>query len=168
MHDNQIYGLTKGQTSPTSDPCSAPEDRACNRNTPFNPLLIALAAGATFAARSLTGDPEHLAETMKAAIRHPGYALVDILQPCVSFNKRNTFAYYKERVYRLDASHDAGDRAAAMIKAMEFGDRIPIGILYRREEPTFHQKCPVLASGTPLVDWERDKGLTAALCREFV
>ncbi len=169
VHDNQIYGLTKGQASPTSDPCSGPEDRsACNRNTPFNPLLVALAAGATFVARSFSGDAAHLEMTMRAAILHQGYALVDILQPCVSFNKRNTFAYYKERVYELPASHDAGDRMAAMAKAMEHGEKIPIGIFYRREEPTFHQRNSVLASGKSMVDLEADPALMAELCGEFV
>lgn len=169
VHDNQIYGLTKGQTSPTSDPCSGPEDQsACNRNIPFNPLLVALAAGATFVARSFSGDPEHLAQMMKEAILHKGYALVDILQPCVSFNKRNTFAYYKERVQPLDASHNAGDRLAAMAKAMEHGDKIPIGVFYRKEEPTFHQKNAILASGKPLIDIEYDPKVAAALCGEFV
>ena len=169
VHDNQIYGLTKGQASPTSDPCSGPEDTsACNRNIPFNPLLIALAAGATFVARSFSGDTDHLVDMMKAAIQHKGYALVDILQPCVSFNKRNTFAYYKERVQPLDSSHNVGDRAAAMALAMEHGDKLPIGILYRREEPTFHQKNSVLAANKPLVDLEDDPELAAALCKEFV
>ncbi len=168
VHNNQIYGLTKGQASPTSDPCVTPADAwACNRVTPFNPLLVALAAGATFAARSFTGWPEHLAKMMTAALRHNGYALVDILQPCVSFNKHNTFAYYKERVREIDPRHDIRDRAAALALALEYGERIPLGIFYQKEEATYHQRNPVLASGRRLVDMADDPALAGELCREF-
>ncbi len=169
VHNNQIYGLTKGQASPTSDPCGNPGDQwACNRVTPFNPLLVALAAGATFAARSFTGLPEHLAKMLTAALRHKGYALVDILQPCVSFNKHNTFAYYKERVYELDAGHDVRDRSAALARAQEYGEKIPLGIFYQKEEATYHERNPVLASGLRMVDMEYEAGLAGELCREFL
>lgn len=152
VHDNQVYGLTKGQTSPTSNACSELPSAACNLSIPMKPLEIALAAGATFVARAFTGEKEHLATVMEAAIRHSGYALVDILQPCVSFNKVNTFAWYNERVYKLDEAHDPKDHRAAMEKAAEFGERIPIGILYQTQAPTYHQRRPGLYSGKPLID----------------
>ncbi|MBU4440081.1 MAG: 2-oxoacid:ferredoxin oxidoreductase subunit beta [Acetobacterium sp.] len=153
VHDNQIYGLTKGQPSPTSDPCDLSHKiNACNMGATFNPLLIAIAAGATFVARSFSGGKEHLAEIMQAAIKHPGYALVDILQPCVSFNKKNTFAYYKQRVKPLDESYDATNKLAAMEKAMEFGDTIPIGILYQEQALTYKEKRPELFDAVPLID----------------
>ena len=153
VHDNQIYGLTKGQPSPTSDPCDLSfKANACNMGVPFNPLLIAIAAGATFVARSFSGDKEHLAQIMAAAIKHKGYALVDILQPCVSFNKKNTFAYYKQRVTPLDQSYDATNKLAAMAKSMEFGDTIPIGILYQEQAPTYKEKHPELFDAIPLID----------------
>lgn len=153
VHDNQIYGLTKGQPSPTSDPCDlSHKTDACNMGAPFNPLLIAIAAGATFVARSFSGDKEHLAKIMQAAIKHRGYALVDILQPCVSFNKKNTFAYYKQRVKPLDETYDATNKLAAMEKAMEFGDTIPIGILYQEPAPTYKEKRPELFDTIPLID----------------
>ena len=151
-HDNQIYGLTKGQTSPTSDPCSDNRTGACNLSKPFQPLLIALSAGATFVARTFSGNPEHMAKVMKAAIEHKGYALVDILQPCVSFNKVNTFAYYKEHTYELEPEYDAGDLPGALLRSMEYGPKIPIGVFYQVEKPTYHMQRPAIYDGTPLVD----------------
>ena len=151
-HDNQIYGLTKGQTSPTSDPCGQGRAGACNLSKPFNPLLVALAAGATFVARTFSGNREHMAEVMKAAILHRGYALVDILQPCVSFNKVNTFAYYKEHTYPLEPDYDAGNLETALLRSLEYGPKIPLGILYRVERPTYHQQRPALYDGTPMID----------------
>ena len=167
VHDNQIYGLTKGQVSPTTDACTPQSRYACNLNLPMNPLLIALAAGATFVARGFSGDIEHLSEMMKAAIQHEGYALLDILQPCVSFNKTNTFAWYKERVYRMEG-HDSGSPDAAMKKVAEWGEKIPLGIFYQVKAPTFHQKHEVLAGGPPLIDRERDDKLVRKLCEGFV
>lgn len=152
VHDNQIYGLTKGQTSPTSCACAQLPSSACNLSTPLNPLFVALAAGATFVARAFSGDKQHLAAVMRQAILHKGYALVDILQPCVSFNKVNTFAWYKERVYPLDRRHNPQSFAAALKKAMEFGDTIPIGVLYQAARPTYHAMRPALYTATPLID----------------
>ena len=167
VHDNQIYGLTKGQTSPTSDPCSDTNAGACNLNKPFQPLLVALAAGATFVARSFSGNAEHMARMMKAAIQHQGYALVDILQPCVSFNKVNTFAYYREHTYELEADYDPTDIKAAVLRSMEFGAKIPIGILYRQEAPTFHQRRPEIFDGVPMIDKHPSPETLAALLRNY-
>ncbi|MDL2214061.1 thiamine pyrophosphate-dependent enzyme [Clostridia bacterium OttesenSCG-928-O13] len=152
VHDNQVYGLTKGQVSPTSCACADLPSAACNLSMPLNPLMVALAAGATFVARAFSGKPEHLAGVMEAAIRHKGYALVDILQPCVSFNKVNTFAWYNERVYELDKRYNPENFAAAMEKSAEFGEKIPIGILYQSQKPTYHQMHPEIYTGTPLID----------------
>ncbi len=153
VHDNQIYGLTKGQASPTSGVGLVTGVQTDgNINEPLNPVVLAIACGAGFVARGFTGHKEQLIALMKQAITYPGYALVDILQPCVSFNKTNTFGWYKERVYDLDASYDSGDKAVALIKAMEFDDKIPLGILYREEKCTYHQKNEVLKQGIPLLD----------------
>lgn len=152
VHDNQIYGLTKGQTSPTSCACSEQPSAACNLSQPLNPLTVALALGATFVARAFSGNKEHLAKVITAAIRHKGYALVDILQPCVSFNKVNTFGWYNERVYELGDDHNPADYAQAMQRGAEFGDKIPIGILYDVERQTYHEVRPQLYNGTPLID----------------
>jgi 2-oxoglutarate ferredoxin oxidoreductase subunit beta len=168
-HDNQIYGLTKGQASPTSMVGMVTGVQVFgNINEPMNPALMAIAAGAGFVARGFTGNADQLVSLMKQAIAYKGYALVDILQPCVSFNKLNTFAWYKERVYELDASYDPKDKAQAMQKAMEFVDRIPTGILYLEEKETFHEKNPVLKGGKPLAGRERDAGVAGKLALELI
>jgi 2-oxoglutarate ferredoxin oxidoreductase subunit beta len=153
VHDNQIYGLTKGQASPTTDLGHVTEVQvAGNVNPPLNPVLLAIALGAGFVARAFSGDKEHLTSIMVEAIKHKGYSLVDILQPCVSFNKVNTFQWYSKRVYKLDESYDPTDKLKAMEKAMEWGDRIPIGIIYREEKPTYCDKIEFLKEGPPLID----------------
>lgn len=153
VHDNQIYGLTKGQASPTSGVGLVTGVQTDgNINEPLNPVLLAIACGAGFVARGFTGHKEQLIALMKEAIMYQGYALVDILQPCVSFNKTNTFGWYKERVYDLDESYNSSDKSVALIKAMEFDDKIPLGILYREEKCTYHQKNEVLKQGIPLLD----------------
>jgi 2-oxoglutarate ferredoxin oxidoreductase subunit beta len=155
VHDNQIYGLTKGQPSPTTG------EGMVTKNVPFgvisqqfNPMALAVALDCSFAARSFAGDTEHLTAIMQEAILHKGFALVDILQPCVTFNKVNTYEWYRQRVYRLGKEHDPADRKAAFAMALEWGDRIPIGVIYRHERPTFEERLPVL-SGTPLVKQEQ-------------
>jgi 2-oxoglutarate/2-oxoacid ferredoxin oxidoreductase subunit beta len=167
-HDNQIYGLTKGQASPTSDSCSVDRTGACNLSKPFQPLLIALAAGATFAARTFSGNREHMVRMMKAAIQHKGYALVDILQPCVSFNKVNTFGYYKERTYELEKEYDATNLEAALLRSMEYGPKIPIGIFYQVPKPTYHEQRPAIYGGTPLIDKQVSEAKLASLLRRFM
>ncbi len=153
VHDNQIYGLTKGQASPTSGVGMVTGVQTDGNITePLNPVLLAIACGAGFVARGFTGHKEQLIALMKQAIEYQGYALVDILQPCVSFNKTNTFGWYRERVYDLDESYDAGDKSVALIKAMEFDEKIPLGILYREDKSTYHQKNEVLKQGIPLLD----------------
>lgn len=169
VHDNQIYGLTKGQASPTSAEGQVTDVQPTgNINTPLNPILLAIAAGGGFVARAFSGDKEHLVSIMKQAIQYKGYALVDILQPCVSFNKVNTFAYYSKRVYRLDNSYDVSDKTAAIQKSMEYGDKIPIGIIYQEQKQTFHQKNNVLSGGKLLVDQPSARGAVKELLKEFI
>jgi len=167
VHDNQIYGLTKGQTSPTSDPCGVSSGDACNLNKPFKPLLVALAAGATFVARTFSGNKDHMAKIMKAAILHKGYALVDILQPCISFNKVNTFAYYKEHTYELEPDYETGNLGTALLRSMEYGPKIPIGILYQAEMPTYHQQRPAIFNNTPMIDKKASAAALEALLSQF-
>ncbi len=158
VHDNQIYGLTKGQASPTSDlGFITGVQPGGSINQPLNPVLTAIAAGVGFVARGFTGHKDQLIDLMVQAISFKGYALVDILQPCVSFNKVNTFMWYNQRVYDLQDYHPS-DRAEAMKRAMEFGDRIPLGVLYREEKPTYHDRNPalrgaVLAGRAPDLDF---------------
>jgi len=168
VHDNQVYGLTKGQASPTTD-LGYTTDVQVNGslNTPLNPVLLAIALGCGFVARAFSGDPRQLQAVMAAAIRHHGYALVDILQPCVSFNKVNTFQWYQSRVQPLGADYDPRDKMQALAKAMEWGDRMPTGILYREDKPDFHDKISFLMSGPPLLDRQPDLQLISGYLSDF-
>ena len=169
VHDNQIYGLTKGQASPTTaiGQVTAVQTEG-NINSPFNPVLMAIASGAGFVARAFSGDPEHLVTIMKQAISYEGYAIVDILQPCVSFNKVNTFAYYKSRVYQLDKEYDSSNKMLAFEKAMEYDSKIPIGVLYQEEKPTYLQRNIVLSKGEPLLDRKVNLDVVQKLVTEFI
>jgi 2-oxoglutarate ferredoxin oxidoreductase subunit beta len=109
-------------------------------------------------ARGFVGDPEQLRGLMKKAIAHKGYAIVDILQPCVSFNKVNTYEWYKERCYRIQDGYDPTDRVEAFRLSLEFGDRIPTGVIFRNERSTLEDHIPVIKD-TPLArqDFSEDK-----------
>lgn len=168
VHDNQIYGLTKGQASPTSDRGFVTGVQVSgNNNTPLNPVLMAIAAGAGFVGRGFVGNSEHLVSLMKQAIEYNGYALVDIFQPCISFNKVNTYAYYKERVYELDEDYDPSDKIKAMEKALEDGDKLPLGVIYKEKLKTFHDKNPVLKGKESLLDLKTDDKVLKRLISEF-
>jgi 2-oxoglutarate ferredoxin oxidoreductase subunit beta len=137
-HNNQVYGLTKGQASPTSDPGFKTKVQVDGVIlSPINQLGLAATLGANFVARSFSGNREHLKEMMKAAITKKGFSLLDVLQPCISFNKVNTFKWYKERVYHIDETHDRKDKVKAFEKTLEWGDKIPIGVIYEGFQPTF-------------------------------
>ena len=149
--NNQVYGLTKGQYSPTSDlgyiTTTSPEGTI---ELAINPIAMAITAGATFVARTSSGDPKHMTQVIAKAIKHKGYALVDVLQPCVTFNKQNTYAWYKERVYKLDdeKGYNPQDRMTALQKAQEWGQRIPIGVIYQElGRPTYEDQVTVLKHG---------------------
>lgn len=152
IHDNQIYGLTKGQASPTTEAGQVTKSTPQGvLNQPFHPLSVAVCSGAGYVARGFSGDIEHLAGLILGAIRYPGLALVDILMPCVSFNKVGTFAWYKERVRKLPESYDPADRALALATSEKWGQEIPIGLIYRRdpaENPPLEQKV-ALKHGHP-------------------
>lgn len=151
VHDNQIYGLTKGQASPTSmEGMKTKISPHGVISEPLNPMVFAVALDCSFVARGYAGDSEHLAGLMKAAINHKGFALIDILQPCVTFNLLNTYGWFKQRIYRLEADYDPEDKEQALRKAAEFGDRIPIGIIYRNNRVPMNDRIPLLASA-PLV-----------------
>lgn len=167
VHDNQIYGLTKGQASPTS------MEGMITKNQPYgvlseqlNPAALAVALDCSFVARSFAGDGEHLKSMIKAAVQHKGFSLVDIHQPCVTFNKVNTFLWYKERVYRLEPGYNPEDRAEAFRRALEWGDRIPLGILYRNNRPTLEERIPVISESS-LVKQSFDRTRAEATLREF-
>ncbi len=139
--DNQIYGLTTGQASPTSRTGMVTKTTPDGViEAPINPLALAAVSGATFIARGFSGDPKHLTELIKAGISHRGFAVIDVLSPCVTFNKVNTYDWFRSRVYKLEASsHDSMSFQAALPKSMEWGDRIPLGIIYRTQAPTYEE-----------------------------
>ncbi len=169
VHDNQVYGLTKGQASPTSDQGFVTKTTVDGAGVQFNPISTAIAAGAGFVARGFAGDVEHLTGLMTDAIKYKGFALLDILQPCVSFNHRNTYSWYLERVYKLgpEIGYKSGDRMAAFQKAQEWGDNIPIGVIYRKESTTFEDELPALKKG-PLVKQVINSARVEKLLGEFL
>jgi 2-oxoglutarate ferredoxin oxidoreductase subunit beta len=130
VHNNMVYGLTKGQASPTSRLGFKTSVQVAGvMLEPFNPLAVAIALDAGFVARAFIGDAEKTKEILKKAITHKGYALVDIFQPCVTFNKINTWQWFKEHTYYLEDSHNPLDRSAAFKRALET-DKLPLGIFY--------------------------------------
>ncbi len=169
VHNNQVYGLTKGQASPTSDAGFVTKTTPHGAAMPVNPLALALVSGAGFVSRGFAGDVEHLTGLIKAGITHRGFALIDILQPCVSFNHKNTYEWYRQRVYRLEdeKDYDPSDRLAAFSKTQEWGDRIPIGVIYRQERPAFEEQLSVLNEG-PLVNQEIIPDRVEKLLDEFL
>lgn len=149
VHNNQVYGLTKGQASPTSEHGFVTKNQPEGVFAiPFNPIEVAVAMNASFVARGFSGKPEHLSMLIQAAITHRGFSLVDVLQPCVSFNKVNTFGWYNQRCYILGEEHDATDREQALRKASQWGDQIPIGIVYKCSRPVYEDRYQFLATNT--------------------
>jgi 2-oxoglutarate ferredoxin oxidoreductase subunit beta len=168
VHDNQVYGLTKGQASPTSDVGFVTKTTPYGAASPVNPIALAIVSGASFVARGFAGDVDHLSNLIKKGINHRGFALIDILQPCVSFNHKNTFQWYRERVYKLeDERYDPSDKKAAMEKALEWGERIPIGIIYEEDLPVYEDHLPALSDG-PLVKQKIDTRRVKKLLTEFM
>jgi 2-oxoglutarate ferredoxin oxidoreductase subunit beta len=142
-HDNMVYGLTKGQASPTSQyGFITPVQVQGVTNEPFNPVSLAIALDAAFVARVFVGDQEETKEIIKTAITHKGYSFVDILQPCVSFNKINTWKWFKENTYYLEDSYDPKKKVEAFKRANEKG-KIPLGIFYTTSKYTFEEHLPV-------------------------
>lgn len=145
VHDNQIYGLTKGQASPTTMKGIVTKTQPFGVfSEQFNSITLAVALNCSFVARGFAGDIDYLKTLIKEAVNHKGFSLIDILQPCVSFNKINTFDWYKQRVYKLDESYNPTDREVAFKKSLEWGDRIPLGVIYKTERPIFEEQFPVI------------------------
>jgi 2-oxoglutarate ferredoxin oxidoreductase subunit beta len=138
-HNNKVYGLTTGQTSPTSIQGYVSKTTPHGAfPPPIEPLQIALASNATFVARGWVGDVEHLKDLMKAAIQHKGFAIVDILQVCFTFNRVQNYQFYRNRIYKLgEQGHDSSNLSAAMKRAGEWGENIPIGIFYKETRPVY-------------------------------
>ncbi|HHY18380.1 MAG TPA: 2-oxoacid:ferredoxin oxidoreductase subunit beta [Firmicutes bacterium] len=138
VHNNQVFGLTKGQASPTSLTGYVGGITPQGTRMPgFNPIPFAISMDIGFVARSFSGDKDHLVAMIKAASKYNGFALIDVLQPCVTFNKVNTYKWYKDRVYYLPDDYDPTDKELAFRKSQEFGERIPLGIIYQSNRPAY-------------------------------
>ncbi len=165
VNDNMVYGLTKGQASPTSQRgFVTPVQVNGVINEPFNPISVALAFDASFVARAYIGDMDKTEEILKKALQHKGYALVDILQPCVSFNKINTYKWFKDHTYYLDDSYDTTNKMSAFEKAIEYG-KLPLGIFYTNpKKPTFEESLNVYTEdSSPIIGRTRDMRKLQAL-----
>jgi 2-oxoglutarate ferredoxin oxidoreductase subunit beta len=167
--DNQIYGLTTGQTSPTSRIGMKTKSMPFgNVDAPVNPISLALAAGATFVARGFSAEQKHLTELIKQAIQHKGFSFLDVFSPCVTYNHDNTFQWFRPRVKKLEENpdYDRADFQAAVEKSLLWGDEIPIGVFFERTDvPTAHDAEPVLKPG-PLV--HQKMGIPADIAKSFV
>ena len=163
--DNQTYGLTKGQSSPTSATGyvagTSPNGSA---EAPINGLALALAAGGTFLARGFSAQPKQLVEMMKAAIRHRGFSVVEVMSPCVTYNKTNTYAWFKENVDDVgrDSTYDPSDRSRAF-DVLTSGGKIPLGIIYREERPTFEERTGLPDAPIARLDLRAERERIASL-----
>ncbi|MGD1815751.1 MAG: thiamine pyrophosphate-dependent enzyme [Pleomorphochaeta sp.] len=170
VHNNMIYGLTKGQASPTTQKGMKTTLQIFGvTNEPFNPMAVAISLGASFVARAFSGDKEKTKEIIKKAIQHKGYAIVDIFQPCVSFNKINSFKWYKENTYYLDDDYDPTNQVEAFRKALET-EKFPLGVLYINEDRKTSFEENLIAyekDKTPIVERKRDLDLVKTLLEKM-
>ena len=170
VHNNSVYGLTKGQTTPTSQkgyvssstPFGAIEE-------PLNPISLALTMGASFVARGYAGDVQHLTKLIEQAISHKGFAIIDILQPCVTFNKINTYVHYLKNTYKLEnePNYNPSDYKMAYEKSLET-ERLPIGLFYKAEKPTYEEQEPGLQNQTNAVTQPIDNIDLTAMVKKYL
>jgi 2-oxoglutarate ferredoxin oxidoreductase subunit beta len=165
--NNQIYGLTTGQASPTTEKGQRTKSTPMGViELPINPISMALVTGATFVARAFSGNADHLAKIVELGIKHKGFSLVDILSPCVTYNKRNTYQWFRERVYRLqDDGHNTKNLDDAIKKSNEWDAKIPIGVFYEADRPTYEDEEPGLKRG-PVVS--QPLGISEELGKELL
>lgn len=157
VHDNGVYGLTTGQVAPTA------QKGTKSKSTPtglieksISPLVLAMSQGASFVAQSFAGDIPHVTEMIELGMRHEGFSLVNILQPCVSFNRYNTYQYYLKNSYKLGKEHDPSSFDAALLKAVEMdGEKFPLGVIYENNTLPYHKQVPAYSSDKAL--WERPR-----------
>jgi 2-oxoglutarate/2-oxoacid ferredoxin oxidoreductase subunit beta len=148
--DNQIYGLTTGQASPTTETGQITKSTPHgNVEAPIDPLALAIVSGATYVARAYSGDPNQMADLIAGGLQHNGFALIDTFSPCVTYNKVNTYAFFRKRIYKLEdeKGYDPANVEAAMERAREWGERIPTGLVYKVDKPTYESSDSVLRKG---------------------
>ena len=166
--DNQIYGLTTGQASPTTmKEMRTKSTPRGNVEMPLNPIALALVSGATYVARAFSGDPNHMADLIAGGLQHKGFALIDAFSPCVTYNKLNTYPWFRKRVYKLqdESGYDPANASLALEKSFEWGERIPIGLFYRDEQITYEDTEPAFKDG-PLT--KQKLGIDDALFQSLV
>lgn len=168
VHNNQVYALTKGQASPTSDLGFVTRVQPHGViDAPVHPLSLAIALEAGFVARSFAGDKEHLSLMIQEAILHKGFALIDVLQWCVTFNKKNNFIWHRQRAVKLGPEYDPHDKIKAFEKSLEWGEKIPIGIIYKNGRPTYEEACG-LTKDKPLVERQIQPQALQSVLKEFL
>src|SRR4030095_1396426 len=166
--NTQVSGLTTGQASPTTtkEHKTKTTPRG-NVELPINPLMLALASGATYIARAFSGEPNHMADIIAGGMSHHGFSLIDVFSPCVTYNKVNTYPFFKQRVYKLEdeAAYESADTAMALDKSLEWEDKLPSGLFYKEDVPIYEDSEPVLQKG-PLV--HQELGLDGAVFDELM
>ncbi|MBS3778294.1 MAG: 2-oxoacid ferredoxin oxidoreductase [Candidatus Thermoplasmatota archaeon] len=168
VHNNMVYGLTKGQASPTSQRgFTTPVQVKGVILEPFNPLAVAISLDASFVARTFAGDQKQTQKILSQAINHPGYALVDILQPCVSFNKVNTYQWYKKHTEYI-SNHDPTTREQAFHLSLQ-NDPLLLGIFYKNEEKkSFEKLHPVYKNNPqPLIKRDYDSNVVKQIMKLY-
>lgn len=167
IHDNQVYGLTTGQNSPTTAKGTKTKSNPLGVvDQPVNPVAFALSADATFVARGYAGKIPHLTNLMKQAIQHPGTSVLDVFQPCVSFNKVNTHQWFQTKIYDLqEKGHDTSDKVSAWQKSYET-EGLPIGLFYQDDKPlSYHAQLPQLTKGSLISQWSNTRNIDELLNR---
>jgi len=157
VHDNRVYGLTTGQSAPTSSKGYKSKSTPLGLiEVPINPLVLALTSGATFIAQGFAGDLNHLISIIKMGISHRGFSLINVLQPCVTFNKINTYQYYIKRVYKLSEDYQKNNFKLALEKSLELNyEKFPLGVIYQKESLAYDVQLPQLKNNQSLIDKER-------------
>jgi len=152
VHDNHLYSLTKGQMSPTTNKGTKTKSTPFGSlNRPLNPLAVALVNGATFVGQAFSGDIPGMTELIKKAVKHRGFAILNILQICPTFNKVNTFDWYKERIFKInETDHDTSSFGKALAASIGNNEKLPVGVLYQVEKETYSDQLPQLED-EPLV-----------------
>jgi len=170
-HNNQVFGLTQGQASPTTETGFVTRVQTHGVFlTPFNPVTLAITFEIPFVARGFAGDIKHLEWLISKGVSTEGFSLIDVFQPCVTYDRVHTFEWYKERVYDLDESgHDTRDLTAAIQRSKEWGEKIPIGIFYQNPEKlSYEAQSPVLKAGPPLIRRRLDPSRVEKLIDSFL
>lgn len=169
IHNNGVYGLTTGQVAPTSKPgFKGKSTPSGSLEKGVNASALTILTGGTFAARTFAQDINFTKDIIKQAITHKGFSVVDVLQPCVTFNKNFGYDFYRQRVYKLDEKYDPTNKSMAIVKAMEFEDtweKLPIGLFYKEERPAYHEQLPQIKEKT-LVE-QKNMADIAKLIDEF-